>query len=457
MGHPAPGDSDLTVVILVGMSDQLPLLDVAKLAAVAAAVGIATTDPAARLKRADRAQLMLRPFDLDSTLPPDHQARALWLIVERQDLSDFLEPIRAREGRPGQSAIDPAILLTLWLYATSRGVGSARELDRLCEEHDAYRWICGGVSVNYHTLADFRVGHHEALNKLFTEVLAVMLKEGLVTLSRVAQDGTRVRASAGADSFRRELTLTESLAEARSQVEHVKGLADDASVTAREAAARKRAATEREERIERALQELPKIRESKKTEEKKKEARASTTDPEARVMKMPDGGYRPAYNIQFATTTEEKVIVGVGATNVGDDKNELVPMLEQLNERTGERPKEALVDGGYVKLEQIETAAKEGTSIYAPVRTKKDQEPNYEAKPGDSVEVAAWRLRMGTEEGKAVYKERSETAELVNAAAKERLGLTRLRVRGLNKVLTVAVWTALTYNLLRWMALGSSG
>lgn len=425
--------------------------------AVAPSVPASTSAQGApRLKRANRAQLFFRPVDLEATLPADHEARGIWKLVLRLDLSQFLAPIRAREGEPGQSAIDPAILITLWLYATSQGVGSARELDRLCKEHDAYRWICGGVSVNYHTLADFRVDHREALDELFTQVLAVMMKEGLVTMTRVAQDGTRVRASAGADSFRRERTLGDLLAEARAQVEHVKGLAEDASVTAREAAAHKRAAKEREERIERALEELPKIRDSKKTEEDKKEARASTTDPEARVMKMGDGGFRPAYNIQFATTTEEKVIVGVGVTNSGSDKNELGPMLAQIEERTGERPKEMLVDGGFVKLEEIAGAAAKGTTTYAPVPAKKGKEPDYHAKPTDSEAIAAWRQRMGTSEAKEIYKERGETAELPNAHVKSRFGLTQLPVRGMQKVLTVSVWMGLTYNVLRWISLAAS-
>lgn len=435
-----------------GMHESLPLFEQA--AAVSSVAAPATAQGAPRLKRANRAQLLLRPVDLEATLPADHEARSLWRFVERLDLSAFLAPIRAREGEPGQSAIDPAIQITLWLYATSQGVGSARELDRLCKEHDAYRWICGGVSVNYHTLSDFRVGHRAALDELFTQVLAVMMREGLITLSRVAQDGTRVRASAGADSFRRERTLTELLSEAREQVEHAKGLAEDASVTTREAAARRRAAKEREERVERALKELPKVRESKKTEEDKLEARASTTDPEARVMKMGDGGFRPAYNIQFTTTTAEKVIVGVSGTNVGSDKNELGPMLDQIEQRTGERPKEVLVDGGYVKLEEIEAAAEKGTTTYAPVPTKKKgEEPDYGPKPGDSEAIAAWRARMGTEAAKAIYRERCETAELPNAVVKTRFGLTQLPVRGLNKVVTIGLWMALTYNVLRWASL----
>jgi transposase len=433
------------------MHQSLPLFQ--DLPAVPSVAASTSAQGAPRLKRANRAQLFLRPVDLEATLAADHEARAIWRVVQRQDLSLFLAPIRAREGEPGQSAIDPAILITLWVYATSQGVGSARELDRLCKEHDAYRWICGGVSVNYHTLADFRVDHQAALDELLTQVLAVMMKEGLVTLTRVAQDGTRVRASAGADSFRREPTLTELLTEARAQVEHVKGLAEDASVTAREAAAHKRAAEEREERIARAIDELPKVRESKKREDDKKEARASTTDPEARVMKMADGGFRPAYNLQFSTTTEEKVIVGVSATNIGSDKSELGPMLDQIEKRTGGRPKEALVDGGFVKLEEIESAAEKGTTTYAPVPAKKGEEPDYTPKAGDSTAVAAWRARMGTDEGKAIYKERCETAELPNAHVKTRFGLTQLPIRGLDKVLTVGLWMALTYNLMRWVSL----
>lgn len=415
------------------------------------------TIPAPRLKRANRAQLLLRPVDLDATIAADHQARSLWQLVAGLDLSKFLEPIRAREGLPGQSAIDPAIHVTLWSYATSQGIGSARELDRLCKEHDAYRWILGGVTVNYHTLSDFRVDHQAALDELVSQVLAVMLKEGLVTLTRVAQDGTRIRASAGADSFRRERTLQEHLAEAKTQVEHVRELADDPTVTARELAAQKRAAREREERITRALNvELPKLRESKKTEEEKTEARISTTDPEARVMKMPDAGYRPAYNVQFATTTEEKVIVGVGVTNIGSDKNELGPMLAQIEKRTGTRPKEVLVDGGFVKLEEIESAARQGSTVYAPLSKKKGQEPDYTPKHGDSEEIAAWRARMGSDAGKTIYKERGETAELPNAHVKARFGLTQLPVRGSTKVLTMGLWMALTFNMLRWLSLTNS-
>ena len=408
---------------------------------------------APRLRCANRSQLLLRPVDLDATIPSDHQARTIWRFLEQLDLARFLEPIEAREGEPGRDATDPRILVAVWLYATSQAVGSARALARLCEAHDAYRWICGGVSLNHHLLSDFRVNHGAALDELQTQVLAVMMKQGLVTLTRMAQDGTRVRASAGAASFRREPRLRDFLAAAQEQVEHVKHLADDPTVTARETAARQRAAREREARIKKALEEMPAARAAKKTDEKD-EARVSTTDPEARVMKMGDGGFRPAFNLQFATTTEEAVIVGVGVTNVGSDKSQMTPMLAQIEERTGRRPSEYLVDSGYVNLEAIEEAEKNGTTVYAPpAAKKKGEEPSYEPKPDDAPEVAAWRQRMGTKEAKDLYtKARGATAELVNADLKEHRGLT-LRVRGAKKVLTIALWHVLAYNLMRWASL----
>jgi transposase len=410
---------------------------------------------APRLRCANRSQLLLRPVDLDATLPADHQARTIWRMVEEFDLSQFLAPVEAREGEPGRDATDPRILVALWVYATTQAVGSARELSRLCESHDAYRWICGGVSVNHHLLSDFRVGHGKALDELQTQLLAVMMKQGLVTLDRMAQDGMRVRASAGASSFRREPRLKDLLAKAREQVEHVKKLADDPTVPAREAAAQQRAAREREARIQKAIEELPAARAAKKADEKD-EARVSTTDPEARVMKMGDGGFRPAFNFQFSTTTKEKVIVGVGVTSVGSDKSELTPMLEQIEGRTGQRPKEYLVDNGFVNLGAIEAAEKTGTRVYAPPSwNKKGEPPSYEPKPDDSPEVAAWRARMGTKEAKDLYtKERGATAELVNADLRENRGM-KLRVRGLQKVLIIGLWHALAYNLMKWSSLTS--
>jgi transposase len=412
----------------------------------------------ARVQRAERRQGIMRAQALDELLTEDHPARLVWQYVEGLDLRRLYEQIKAVEGRAGREAIDPKILMALWLYATLEGVGSARQLDRLCRAHVAYQWICGGVTVNYHTLADFRTDHVDLLDELLTASVATLMHQGLVTLKRVAQDGMRVRASAGAASFRREPTLRECRVEARQQIEALrKELAQDpASCTKRQEAARERAASERAERIARALAEIPKVQASKKADEKDK-ARASTTDPEARVMKMADGGFRPAHNVEFATDTASQVITGVDVVNVGSDQGQMAPMVEQHQKRYGQAPEEMLVDGGFAKKEDIEavSAPAVGTTVYAPVqKPKKEGQDPHAARAGDSEAVAAWRVRMGTESAKEIYKERASTAECVNAIARNR-GLRQFLVRGLPKVRAVALWFALAHNLMRAVALGA--
>ena len=284
----------------------------------------------ARVLRPIRSQIEWMPRSLDATLPEDHQTRAIWAFLEKLDLSAFYGSIKAVLDGPGRSTTDPQVLLALWLFATSDGIGSARQLARLCEEHDAYRWLRGGVPINYHMLSDFRVAHKKELDGLMTNILASMMSEGLVTLERVAQDGMRTRASAGASSFRRKERLEKCLTEARAQVEQLAKEREnpDPEVNRRQEAARERAAREREQRVEDALRQMPAVKAAKerkrKTAAKKerakvKEPRVSTTDPEARVMKMPDGGFRPAYNLQFATDVGSQVIVGVGVTTEGSD------------------------------------------------------------------------------------------------------------------------------------------
>lgn len=243
---------------------MLPRFDEVAPLAAAPTPRVETPAPAPRLLTANRSQVFLRPTDLESLLPADHPARTFWACAERLDLAAFYAPIVAVEGEPGRPAIDPKILLTLWLYATSEGVGSARELARLCEAHDAYRWIGGGLTLNYHTLSDFRVAHRAALDRLLTEILAVLLQGGLVTLTRVAQDGTRVRASAGAASFRRERSLRRCLAEAEAQVQRC-AAQEEATTTAQSVAAQARAARDRQARIAQALAQLPAVRAAKKT------------------------------------------------------------------------------------------------------------------------------------------------------------------------------------------------
>ena len=408
------------------------------------------------MQRPDRYQMRMQVQSLDALLPEDHRARLVWEYVEGLDMTPLYQQIRAVEGRAGRDPIDPRILLALWLYATLDGVGAAREVDRLCEVHVAYQWICGGVSVNYHTLSDFRGDQGEFLDELLTGSVATLMHQGLVTLERVAQDGVRVRASAGAASFRRGPTLEECQGQAQAQVEALRReLREDPSATTRrQKAARQRAARERSKRIRQALAELPKAEAAKKPEDKG-QARVSTTDPEARVMKMADGGFRPAVNVQFASDTGSQVVTGVEVTNSGSDQGQMVPMLEQHVDRYGRPPGATLVDGGFAKKEDIEQASSPqiGTVVYAPVqKPKKEGQDPYAPRPGDSPAVIEWRKRMATPEAQEIYKERAATAECVNAIARNR-GLRQFVVRGLKKVRAVALWFALAHNLMRAAAL----
>ena len=405
-----------------------------------------------RVQRPNRAQVELRPVDLEGLLPADHRARVVWEFVEGLDLTPLYARIKAVDGHAGRPAIDPAVLTALWLYATLEGVGSARALARLCEEHDAYRWICGGVSVNYHTLAEFRVGHPEVLEEVLTAGVAALLAEGVVSLTRVAHDGVRVRANAGAASFRREERLTQLLAEATAQVEALKQEVHDdpAATTRRQARARERAARERQERVARALAELPAVAARRRKAGVEGPARASTTDAQARVMKMADGGFRPAFNAQFTTATGSQVVVAVTVTNAGSDYGQLTPMVAQLQQQYGQPPRQVLADGGYVALAEVRELAGPawGCEVYAPPPTPRGSRGIDEPERRDDAAVSAWRQRMATPEAQAIYRERAATCECVNALARNR-GLQRLMVRGLAKARAVLLWFALAHNLVR--------
>jgi transposase len=406
----------------------------------------------------------------------------VWAFVEQLDLRPLYERIQAVEGVAGRPAIDPRILVVLWLYATLDGVGSARALERLCEEHNAYRWICGGVGVNHHTLSDFRVVHVEFLDQLLTQSVAALLASGTVRMNRVAQDGVRVRANAGAASFRRQPRLEHYLAEAQAQVSALKQelAADPGASNRRQQAARVRAARERKQRVGRALHELRKIEARRKKTARAKQTRqeplsgeappagegekpapakkqrdqaprASTTDPEARVMKGPDGGFRPSYNVQLATDVETQCVVAVSVTNEGTDQGLLEPMLEQLRQRYGRCPSEMLVDGGFATVDGIQAAAEANSQLYAPVKPPKNPKNDpYRPRRSDSPPVAEWRARMATAAAKEIYKQRAATAECVNAQARNR-GLRQFRVRGMLKAKAIVLWHALAHNLSRMM------
>jgi transposase len=410
-----------------------------------------------RMREPVRDQLELRCVDIESLIGEDHPARLFWAYAERVDLQEVEDAIKAREGHPGHPTITPRLMLALWLYAYSQGVGSARALDRLCKSHDGYRWLCGGVSVNYHTLSDFRVGQDDLLERLLILHLAALAAAGLVDFTTLIQDGIRIRAAAGAASFRRRATLEQLEAAARDVVEHLRGeLDEDAEASNRRIrAARERAARERAERLEAALKAQSEVEAQRKRREKKnakrtkeqKEPRTSSTDPQARVMKMPDGGFRPAWNVQVVTVAEEQIVVAVEPTSVGSDRGLMRPMLQALRARLGRLPERYLADGGFMAGPDIEWAHENGVEVYCqPTRSKHGGDP-YAPRKTDGPGVRAWRERMASQEGQDRYKRRG-IGECVHARWRN-WNLDRVTVRGAIKVKKVMLWHGLANNILQ--------
>jgi transposase len=396
-------------------------------------------------------------MDIESLIGEDHTARLIWAYVEQVDLRELEDAIKAREGVPGHPAITPRLLLALWLYATSEGIGSARALARLCESHDAYRWLCGGVSVNYHTLNDFRVGQGELLDRLLVENVAVLESCGLIDLDKLAQDGVRVRASAGAASFRRRATLEDHLARAHEVVQQLKQEVDEdpAASNQRIRAAKERAARERLQKVEAAINTLGEVeaqrerrmKTNRKQTEKQKEPRASTTDPGVRVMKMADGGFRPAYNVQVVTVAGTPIVVGVKPSTIGSDRGLMRPMLEDIRECFSRLPAHHLADGGFGANADIEWAHGEGVAVYCPPTQSKHGNDPFTPRDDDGPGVSAWRSRMASEQGKAQYRYRA-ICECIHARWRN-WNLIRLNVRGEKKVTAVMLWHALANNILQ--------
>jgi transposase len=419
-----------------------------------------------RLRKPERRQMAMVTQCADDLVRALHPVRTVMAVVEKLDVSGFCEPIRARDGIAGRDATDPRLLVGLWLYACVRGIGSARELARRCEESAPFRWLCGGVSVNHRLLSDFRTDHADALDGLFTQVLVSLLDKKLVQVSRISQDGVRVRVSAGSSSFRREERLQQLLVQAQQQVlelrKQLESPAQSAAVTARQKAARRRAAEWRQQRLEQAIAQLPELKKKQAEAAQRagkgkcgdqiraKQPRVSTTDAAMRGMKMANGGFNPAANVQLATDAESRAILGVEVSNEGSDSAGLSePMRQQVEQRTGGKVEQHLVDGGYLRMEDIVQAHQQGVELFVPAkpaRNPQNRGHELEPKPSDSEAIRAWKQRMGSEEGKEIYKQRAATSETVNAELRYR-GLAPLTVRGLNKIKCVALWCALAYNL----------
>lgn len=322
-----------------------------------------------RCKPVERNQLLLRPVDVEKLVGEEHAVRAIWELVGKLDMEPFYAEVGALEGEAGRPVWDPKVLISLWIYAYKDGGSSAREIARLCEYHPAYQWLTGMEVVNYHTLADFRIEHQQALNRMFIEVLGVLSHQGLITLKRVMHDGTKIKAAASDKSFRRKATLESHLKEAQKQVEAM-GDPRSEQLSQRQAQARKRALREKQERLKQALKELEQLertRSKAKGKGKKKELRASTTDPQARTMIQAKGAFGPAYNIQISTDAKAKVIVGIGVSQSSVDTGELEAAVERIESNLGQTPEQIVVDAAYPTHSTIETMADEGIDLIGPL------------------------------------------------------------------------------------------
>lgn len=400
------------------------------------------------------------PKRIDDLIPSDHKARLVWELVQGLDMTPLYDRIKAVAHRAGRPATDPRILVALWLYATDEGIGSARELERRCYDCDPFKWLRGGVDVNYHTLSDFRTSHQEWLQRQVVTNIATLRAEGLAHLDKLGQDGMRVRASAGSDSFKKAECLENLLDEAQQIWNRLQqAFEQETNLSAREEAAQERAARERIERIKQAQVEVQQLAEQRERRKKGDGAatRASTTDPEARRMKMGDGGTRPAYNVEFSTDLDSLVIIAADVVNLGSDAGQMEPMVQKIEAEQGPLPEHAeyYVDGGFPTQKDIESVGKRNILVFSPVKEadkqiEKGKDP-YVPKPGDTPHVAAWRQRMGTADAKQKYKQRSKT-EWPNAESRNR-GLQQFLVRGLKKVRSVVMWFVLIHNLLRMVKL----
>lgn len=417
----------------------------------------------ARYLEADREQLRWDMVDLDSQLTQEHRARVVWAFVEGLDLSALYERIRAREDRPGRPPPDPKIMLGLWLFATLEGVGSARQLDRLCGRDVAYRWLCGGVPVNYHGLSDFRCDHAEVLDRLLSESLTALVAEGIVKPEEVALDGTKVRASAGRGSFRKAAKLAELEGWARDRVKALKDEveSDPAASEKRRQAAQRRGAEDVRRRAEAARRALEKLqaekaertKRHKKAEARKNEVRASTTDAEARLMRFSDGAVRAGYNVQLAVEPGSAIIVAVETTDRRNDTGMAGPMLDEVERRLGVRPQRVLADTTYATREEIIALTEKSIAVYTPVPPDKtDVSPESARKRAwrrqrEHAAIKAWRARMADQASAAIYRARSRI-ETVNGILKGR-GLAIMHIRSMAKVRCVVLLHALAHNLWR--------
>lgn len=417
-----------------------------------------------RFRPIDRSQLINQ--SPDQLLQQDHPARLIVAFVDQLDFTPLYQGIKARQGHVGAPPYDPRLLFSLWLLATIEGVPSARQLQELCGRDLPYVWICGGPAPSYHTLSTFYSEQEEFLDTTFTDILEVLLRQGLITPKVITIDGRKVTANASKESFHREPTLQRHRAEAQQRVATLRQLrAQAAAMASQQAAAQKRAAEQRQRRLEQAVATVQQRQQERQQggRSQPEEARASSTDADARKMKRSHGGYQPSFNVQTATDVPSGIIVAVAVKEQACDNGLLRPMVQEAEAHTQTVVEKALVDSGYSDAQDVEALEKRGTQVYMPPKNEKKElkqgtDP-YQPKRRDSQEVATWRQRMGTAAAQAIYQKRAPVAEGVHAQQSNR-GWQRFRLRGLLKAGTEALWQALAHNVCVLMAkkwLGTGG
>lgn len=326
----------------------------------------AAAPPKPRVRTLDRNQFRMLNIDIEQLIPDDHPARAIWEFVGRLDLGPFYEKVKAVEGHAGQPPFDPRLMVSIWLYGLSRGISSARELSAWCDWEPGLQWLSAMGAVNYHSLSTFRVAHGEALQKLLVNLLAVLSAEGLVSLERVAVDGTRIRANCSQDSLRPGQGLEEYVQKVRAHVEAVEATPEE-EMSRRREAARQRSQRERQERLTAASAQLRKLEQERGASQAQK-MQVSVTEPEARVMKQPgNSGFAPSYNVQLATNDPHKIIVAAVVSDCGADTCLLEPVIEEVKNNCGQGPNQVLVDGGYISASNMGKMEKRSIDLVGPV------------------------------------------------------------------------------------------
>lgn len=409
--------------------------------------------PAVRLAEPDRQLPVPTPLCFDELVPAEHPARMLWALLGTLDLSRFSEGVTSVEGHAGRALHSPRMMLTLWLFAITEGVGSARKIARLTLRDAPYRWIVSNVPVSHDKLSAFRREHSVAFDALFTDVLATLVHKGLLCLDVASQDGTRTRAAATAPSFRTYGSLLQCREQAALHLKAVLAAADDSEYSKAQHARREAAAKDYQARVEAAIATVKILQTGRGP--KDKPARASTTDAEARVMKMGDGGFRPALNVQYVIAGSgvggPRAVVGVQITNVGSDMSSLTPLVEQIEKRTGAYPKTLLADCGHARHDDIVTTEQHGVAVIMPPSESAKSIEKLRAE-GAPPEVIAWRERMETPEAKEQYRARASLCELNHAHQKTHHGITQFLVRGVLKATCVVLLGAIATNLMQFGA-----